>query len=176
MLAGWLHLLSTLMRAQSGWLHQQSVPWLRGGRATWMLHSAMVMRPKGSRYKWHHSTVGCVGRNAIFWSCVGKYTNYSLVPALVLMLWPSQHILHIVTLRRGLELTPFFSPLSYRSPLLGWDKIYRFFESLESSNIEDELVYFALLDEMSSAIWVDASRGLPYSWEREAKVYTKMSL
>lgn len=42
-------------------------------------------------------------------------------------------------------------PLSCHSPSVDSEELYRFFDLKESLNIEDELAYFTLLDEVSSA-------------------------
>lgn len=45
----------------------------------------------------------------------------------------------------------FVSPLGCRSHIVDSEDLYELFSSKESSNLEDELAFFALLDEVTSA-------------------------
>lgn len=67
------------------------------------------------------------------------------------MLGPMQEIFDIVdTWKEPNDATVFVSPLNCRSSSVDSEELYMFFDSEESSDIEDELAYFVLLDEVSS--------------------------
>lgn len=69
----------------------------------------------------------------------------------VLLLGPMQHILLVIDGTMETEVDAIFVSPNRRSPSVESIEIYMLFGSEESLNIKDKLVYFALLDEVSSA-------------------------